>query len=68
MNGKLKNDQLRVLIGNHEDLISEAIEDFIEKTIGDEYSHSITSVCSGEDILDFAKDYPVDIFMAHPTF
>ena len=63
MSGKLKKNQLRVLIGNHEDLISEAIEDFIEKTIGDEYSHSITPVWSGEDILNFAKENPVDIFI-----
>ena len=63
MNGKLKKDQLRVLIGNHEDTINEAIEKFIEETFSDEYSLSVTSVWSGEDILNFAKEYPADIFI-----
>ena len=63
MSVKLKKNQLRVFIGNHEDLVSEAIEDFIEKTIGDEYSHSIIPVWSGEDILNFVKENPVDIFI-----
>jgi hypothetical protein len=63
MSGKLKKDQLRVLIGNPEDLISEAIEEFIEKIISDEFGLSVTSVWSGEDILKFAKEYPVDIFI-----
>ena len=64
MSGKLKKGQLRVLIGNHDDAMNEGgIEKFIEKIVSSKYDLSITSVWPGEDILSFAKEHTIDIFI-----
>ena len=63
MNGENKKNRLRVLIGNHDDLINELIEEFINKIIKGEYDLSVTPVFLGEEILNFAKEHPIDLFI-----
>ena len=63
MSGKLKRRQLRVLIGNHDDLMNEYIEKFIEKIIKDKYELSVASVWPGEKILNFAKKHPIELYI-----
>ena len=63
MNGENKKNRLRVLIGNHDDLINGLIEEFINKIIKGEYDLSVTPVFLGEEILNFAKEHPIDLFI-----
>jgi len=52
-----------VLIGNHDDTINELIEEFIKKNIGGKYDLLVTPVLLGEEILNFAKEHPIDLFI-----
>jgi hypothetical protein len=63
MSGKLKKRQIKMLIGNFDDPMNEAIQGVIKKIIKGKYDILATSVWPGENILNFAKEHAIDIFI-----
>ena len=58
-----KMRQLRILIANSDDTINEGIKEMIKKIINDKYDLLVTPVWHGEEILNFAKEHPIDLFI-----
>jgi len=63
MSGELKKRQIKMLIGNFDDPMNEGIQELIKKIIAGKYDLLVTSVWPGEDILSFAKEHAIDIFI-----
>jgi hypothetical protein len=63
MSGELKKRQIRMLIGNFDDPMNEVIQEVTKKIIKGKYDLLVTPVWHGEDILNFAKEHTIDIFI-----
>ena len=55
--------QLRILIANFDEAMNKDIQEIIKKIINDKYDLLITPVWLGEEILNFAKEHPIDLFI-----
>ncbi len=60
---EVKKKKLEVLIGNHEDAITEILIEYVKLLVTDKYDLSVTPVFLGEEILNFAKEHPIDLFI-----
>ena len=55
--------QLRILIANSDDTMNEGIKKMIKEIISNNYDLLVTSLWRGEEILNFAKEHPIDLFI-----
>ena len=55
--------QLNIVLGNSEDVINEALSERIEKAVEEKYRLNVTSFFYLEDIEDYARRYPIDLFV-----
>jgi len=60
---ELKKQQVRVLIGNFDDVLNDVFSEIIKKVIKDKYDLKLWSSFYGEEILKLADKESVDIFI-----
>ncbi len=64
---KIKSDQrkrqLQVVIGTNDDSFINLVSEFLKKVIQDKYDLKINSFFYGEELLEFAENKSVDVFI-----
>jgi hypothetical protein len=52
-----------VLIGNHDKVMNDAFSKYIKLVVEDKYELLVTPAFLAEEILNFAKEHPIDLFI-----
>jgi len=60
---KLKKQQVRILIGNFDDPLTDLFHELIKEFIKNKYDLKVESSFYGEEILEFAENGTVDLFV-----